>query len=1151
MKIFRLLIAMFLLFAQLPLSANISSQVNRTGPYLASSLPATLAVVFPYQQSSDLVVLDLGANGTGNDPAVILTLNSDYTVTGGGYNSVNNMQSGNVVVVTGGAHNVQAGDVIVILRNVPVNQLTYFPAGGILTGAMIEKALDKGATISQQLTETTGRALRFEPGETIDGTLLRSARAGKTLGFDANGNISYGTGGGGGGGTTYTAGTGLLLASNQFSVNPAQSLTTLTVSGGITGALTGNASTATALATARNINGVAFDGTAAITVPAAAGTLTGTALASNVVTSSLTGVAAGTIGSMAVQNASGVAITGGSITGATVTGLAAPAANSDAANKAYVDSISAGITPRTPVVVATTANITLSAPQTIDGQAVIAGNRVLVKNQTAPAENGIYDVAAGAWSRSTDSNTAAELLFGYYYFVAAGTTQGATSWFIQTPPTNLGTDPVVFAQFSASQNYSAGTGLGLAGNVFSLNAAQSGLTLTSSAFNGTVGATTPNTIAGTAQTITGNSYLGNLVAKANQLNESATNATASLFLNYDGYSGGTTQFRDTEVYDGKNTRVAKFTGSTKTLTLDGPLTAGANSITGGAISGTDIRIPLDDAFVQFWDTANTTRTGYIRFLKNNSINIVSESSIPINFVTGGSTVGALTTTGFQGVIGATTPAAGSFTTLSATSNVKISTNNVYLQGVTTAAAAQNLLGIGGDDNTYVFCKPAKKVTVYGTATIADFSDTGLAVTGGLQQTNVFNVRNYGAAGNNSANDTSFIANAAAAAIAAHGLLYFPPGTYLTDAISISGASGLTIAGDGKGVSVIKQRNPGHVLVVASSDHVNTYGLTFDGSCTTRTAGAQAVQYDASSSSFCDNEIINSGEYAFFAGSGSTQIYNLTVSRNLVRACYADGINFQYVTRSIIEGNTVDGADDDCIALGYNGSGVSTYINVVGNFCRARTDLGTTWGRGILLERVTDCTVVGNLIDTIKQTGIFLNNASGARPSRNHIIGNTIRNAAVNSGHGICAYATTDCELVDNVVINPAQGSGIELADWQNLLVQGGSITQNVNVFGRGIHCDESAGWAASWDNLRISGVAINMTGASTNSCVYLNPDSSVTMNTLVVNGVTGRQVVAGDYITIGSARTGTKAVIANNITLTASRTINVTTGGVFTVTNNN
>lgn len=64
---------------------------------------------------------------------------------------------------------------------------------------------------------------------------------------------------------------------------------------------------------------------------------------------------------------------------------------------------------KTSVVAATTANITLSAPQTIDGVAVIAGNRVLVKNQTLPAENGIYVVAAGAWTRATDSDAASEI----------------------------------------------------------------------------------------------------------------------------------------------------------------------------------------------------------------------------------------------------------------------------------------------------------------------------------------------------------------------------------------------------------------------------------------------------------------------------------------------------------------------------------------------------------------------------------------------------------------------------------------------------------------------------------------------------------------------------------------------------------------------
>jgi hypothetical protein len=59
--------------------------------------------------------------------------------------------------------------------------------------------------------------------------------------------------------------------------------------------------------------------------------------------------------------------------------------------------------------VATTANITLSGTQTIDGIAVIAGDRVLVKNQTTQANNGIYVVAAGAWARSADANLASEL----------------------------------------------------------------------------------------------------------------------------------------------------------------------------------------------------------------------------------------------------------------------------------------------------------------------------------------------------------------------------------------------------------------------------------------------------------------------------------------------------------------------------------------------------------------------------------------------------------------------------------------------------------------------------------------------------------------------------------------------------------------------
>jgi len=83
---------------------------------------------------------------------------------------------------------------------------------------------------------------------------------------------------------------------------------------------------------------------------------------------------------------------------ATTTGTIStgPTNASDIANKQYVDQIAAGLSVKAPVIVATTANITLSGLQSIDGVTVAASDRVLVKNQTAPAENGIYVASASA-----------------------------------------------------------------------------------------------------------------------------------------------------------------------------------------------------------------------------------------------------------------------------------------------------------------------------------------------------------------------------------------------------------------------------------------------------------------------------------------------------------------------------------------------------------------------------------------------------------------------------------------------------------------------------------------------------------------------------------------------------------------------------------
>lgn len=113
-------------------------------------------------------------------------------------------------------------------------------------------------------------------------------------------------------------------------------------------------------------------------------------------------------------------------------------------------------TPTTPsdwkdeVDVATTANITLSGEQTIDG-VLTATSRVLVKNQTNAAQNGIYVSAAGAWSRSTDADTSAEVTSGMTTLVLSGTVNANIIYSLVTPdPITLGTTLLTFSGIAAS-----------------------------------------------------------------------------------------------------------------------------------------------------------------------------------------------------------------------------------------------------------------------------------------------------------------------------------------------------------------------------------------------------------------------------------------------------------------------------------------------------------------------------------------------------------------------------------------------------------------------------------------------------------------------------------------------------------------------------
>lgn len=155
-----------------------------------------------------------------------------------------------------------------------------------------------------------------------------------------------------------------------------------------------------------------------------------------------------------------------------ITNLATPTADGDAATKGYVDSAVNGTDWKQSVRVATTANITLSGLQTIDGVSVIAGDRVLVKDQSTGSQNGIYVVASGAWTRSTDADANAEVTAGLSVMVTEGTTNADTQWRLTTNDAIVvGTTALTFAQIGAGSSYSQGNGIIISGNVISVDTA--------------------------------------------------------------------------------------------------------------------------------------------------------------------------------------------------------------------------------------------------------------------------------------------------------------------------------------------------------------------------------------------------------------------------------------------------------------------------------------------------------------------------------------------------------------------------------------------------------------------------------------------------------------------------------------------------------
>jgi len=176
-----------------------------------------------------------------------------------------------------------------------------------------------------------------------------------------------------------------------------------------------------------------------------------------------------------------------------ITGLKEPVQPSDAATKGYVDSVAQGLHVHEPVKATTTntlanitggtvtynntnGTITLSVPLTVlDGYTLQDGNRILVKDETVLARNGIYTWSTGGvlLTRSDRENTAAELSGGDFVFVVNGTSYGDTGW-VQTNEVAVFGDPIVWQQFSGAGAFTAGEGLALTGTTFDVLVATDG-----------------------------------------------------------------------------------------------------------------------------------------------------------------------------------------------------------------------------------------------------------------------------------------------------------------------------------------------------------------------------------------------------------------------------------------------------------------------------------------------------------------------------------------------------------------------------------------------------------------------------------------------------------------------------------------------------
>ena len=484
--------------------------------------------------------------------------------------------------------------------------------------------------------------------------------------------------------------------------------------------------------TANSVAGANVSGTVSLATSATtAGTVTTAAQTNITSVGILTGLTVGNATANTVFGNGTIAVTGTGSFGGTVnmntniiSNLGTPVSDTDAATKAYVDSVAQGLDTKASVVAATTATITLSGTQTIDGIAVTAGQRVLVKNQTAPAENGIYLCAAGAWTRTTDMDTWIEVP-GAYVFVETGTAQADTGWVCTSNAGGtIGVTAMTWTQFSGAGSYTAGTGLTLTGTSFSVNVAQSQITSV-----GTITGGTWDSAIGSSATFA-NGLSGANLASINGANvtgtvPSATSATTASTVTNPSQDNITSVGTLTALGVSGTVTASAFTANTGVFTGNGSaLTAlNASSISSGTlaqarlanasltVNGTPITLGSTGTITATATNALTIGTGLGGTSYNGSAGVTITN-------TGVTSIVAGTNIGISGGTGAVT--------VSVTGTVPSATS-ATTAGTVTTAAQPSITSVGTLANLNV---------TGDISTLGDISSGNLSASGNINSANL-------------------------------------------------------------------------------------------------------------------------------------------------------------------------------------------------------------------------------------------------------------------------------------------------------------------------------------------------------------------------------------------------------------------------------